>query len=170
MRSVIRTVIADDEPLARNKLRLLLSAEAGIEVVEECRNGAETIAAVHARKPDLLFLDIQMPDASGFEVLGRISPEEMPVTIFTTAYDQFAIRAFEARALDYSIRSGCITRSNGRGPNFSSPTIATLRTEFWTHWPRAGNPPTAAWSSKREGVSYSSTSMRSTGWKRPRTM
>ena len=104
MRSVIRTVIADDEPLARNKLRLLLSAEAGIEVVEECRNGAETIAAVHAHKPDLLFLDIQMPDADGFEVLGKISPEEMPVAIFTTAYDQFAIRAFEARALDYLLK------------------------------------------------------------------
>jgi two-component system, LytTR family, response regulator len=104
MRSVIRTVIADDEPLARHKLRMLLDAESGIEVVAECRNGAETIAAVRSHKPDLLFLDIQMPDADGFEVLNTISAGEMPATVFTTAYDQFAIRAFEAHALDYLLK------------------------------------------------------------------
>jgi two-component system LytT family response regulator len=104
MPSVIRTVIADDESLARNKLRILLDSEAGIQIVAECRNGAETIAAVRTHKPDLLFLDIQMPDANGFDVLSAISTEEMPVTIFTTAYDQFAIRAFEAHALDYLLK------------------------------------------------------------------
>jgi two-component system LytT family response regulator len=104
MHSVIRTIIADDEPLARNKLRILLDAESGIEVVAECRNAAETIAAVRSHKPDLLFLDIQMPDADGFEVLNTISAGEMPATVFTTAYDQFAIRAFEAHALDYLLK------------------------------------------------------------------
>jgi two-component system LytT family response regulator len=104
MPAVIRTVIADDEPLARNKLRILLDSEAGIQIVAECRNGTETIAAVRTHKPDLLFLDIQMPDADGFEVLSALSTEEMPVTIFTTAYDQFAIKAFEAHALDYLLK------------------------------------------------------------------
>jgi two-component system, LytTR family, response regulator len=104
MRPVIRTIVADDEPLARNKLRILLDAEAGIEVVAECRNGAETIAAVRSHQPDLLFLDIQMPDADGFEVLNSLSAGEMPATVFTTAHDQFAIRAFEAHALDYLLK------------------------------------------------------------------
>jgi two-component system, LytTR family, response regulator len=104
MRPMIRTIVADDEPLARNKLRILLDAEAGIEVVAECRNGAETIAAVRSHQPDLLFLDIQMPDADGFEVLNSLSAGEMPATVFTTAYDQFAIRAFEAHALDYLLK------------------------------------------------------------------
>jgi two-component system LytT family response regulator len=104
MRPMIRTIVADDEPLARNKLRILLDAEAGIEVVAECRNGAETVAAVRSHKPDLLFLDIQMPDADGFEVLNSLSAGEMPATVFTTAYDQFAIRAFEAHALDYLLK------------------------------------------------------------------
>jgi two-component system LytT family response regulator len=105
MPAVIRTVIADDESLARNKLRILLNEEAGVQVVAECRNGAEAIAAVRAHKPDLLFLDIQMPDADGFEVLNTLSAdEEIPVTVFTTAYDQFAIRAFEAHALDYLLK------------------------------------------------------------------
>jgi two-component system LytT family response regulator len=104
MPAVIRTVIADDESPARNKLRILLDSEVGIQIVAECRNGAETIGAVRIHKPDLLFLDIQMPDADGFEVLSTISEDEMPVTIFTTAYDQFAIRAFEAHALDYLLK------------------------------------------------------------------
>src|ERR1035438_9274028 len=87
MPAVIRTVIADDESLARNKLRILLDSETGIQIVAECRNGAEAIAAVRNHRPDLLFLDVQMPDADGFEVLSTISAEEMPVTVFTTAYD-----------------------------------------------------------------------------------
>ncbi len=104
MPAVIRTVIADDETLARQKLRILLESEPGIQLVAECRSGAEAIAAVRSHKPDLLFLDVQMPDADGFDVLSTLSPEEMPVTVFTTAYDQFAIRAFEAHALDYLLK------------------------------------------------------------------
>jgi two-component system LytT family response regulator len=100
----IRTVIADDEGLARTKLRLLLSSETGVSVVAECRDAKQTIAAVQTHKPDLLLLDIQMPDADGFEVLKRIPDDQMPVVIFTTAYDQYAIRAFEAHALDYLLK------------------------------------------------------------------
>jgi two-component system, LytTR family, response regulator len=100
----IRTVIADDEPLARKKLRLLLGSEPGVQVVAECQDGHETIGAIHAHKPDLLLIDIRMPDADGFEVLGKLPADEMPVVVFTTAYDQFAVRAFEARATDYLLK------------------------------------------------------------------
>jgi two-component system LytT family response regulator len=100
----IRTVIADDETLARKKLRFLLSSESGVYVVAECHDGEQTLAAVEAHKPDLLLLDIQMPDLDGFQVLGHIAADQMPLVIFTTAYDQYAIRAFEAHALDYLLK------------------------------------------------------------------
>lgn len=100
----IRTIIADDENLARKKLRLLLSFESGVNVVAECSDGCQTVAAVRAHRPDLLLLDIQMPDLDGFEVIEQLSTGELPVVIFTTAYDQYAIRAFEAHALDYLLK------------------------------------------------------------------
>ncbi len=100
----IRTIIADDEHLARKKLRLLLGAEPAVQVVAECQDGQETIAAVRAQKPDLLLIDIRMPDLDGFQVLKEIAPDGVPVVVFTTAYDQFAIRAFEAHALDYLLK------------------------------------------------------------------
>ena len=104
MAPVIRTIIADDEVLAREKLRILLSAEPGIQIIAECRSGKETVSALQAHRPDLLLLDIQMPDSDGFEVLKSIPSEEMPIVVFTTAYDQYAIKAFEARALDYLLK------------------------------------------------------------------
>jgi two-component system, LytTR family, response regulator len=100
----LRTVIADDEGLARKKLRLLLGLEGGVNVSAECRDGKETIAAVQVHKPDLLFLDIEMPDLDGFEVLNQIRGDQMPIVIFTTAYHHHAIRAFEAHALDYLLK------------------------------------------------------------------
>lgn len=100
----IHTIIADDEPLARGKLRMLLDSEPGIRIIAECENGNEAISALKAYKPDLLLLDIQMPDADGFQVLETLAPEDMPMIIFTTAYDQYAIRAFEEHALDYLLK------------------------------------------------------------------
>jgi two-component system, LytTR family, response regulator len=100
----IRTIIADDESLARKKLRVLLNAECGVTVVAECKDGKQTIAAVQTHKPDLLLLDIQMPDLDGFQVQEKIPVDQMPVVIFTTAYDQYAIRAFETNALDYLLK------------------------------------------------------------------
>jgi two-component system, LytTR family, response regulator len=100
----IRTIIADDEHLSRQKLSLLLSSEPGVQVVAECQNGEQTVDAVHAHKPDLLLIDIRMPDMDGFDVLAKIAEDEMPVVVFTTAYDQFAIRAFDAHALDYLLK------------------------------------------------------------------
>ncbi len=100
----MRTVVADDEPLGRDKLRLLLNEERGVEVVAECQNGEETLNALKSYEPDLLLLDIRMPDMDGFQVLREIPVQKMPVVIFTTAYDQYAVRAFEAHALDYLLK------------------------------------------------------------------
>jgi two-component system, LytTR family, response regulator len=104
MLQTIRTIIADDETLARQKLRILLDSEPGIHVIAECRNAKETVDAVKDYRPDLLMLDIQMPDADGFDVLRQVPPEQMPIVVFTTAYDQYAIKAFEAHALDYLLK------------------------------------------------------------------
>src|ERR1700733_3879499 len=102
--SPLRVIIADDERLARKKLHILLESEPEVQVVAECEDGRQTISAVHAHLPDLLLLDIQMPDLDGFQVLNEVPPGEMPVVIFTSAYDQYAIRAFEAHALDYLLK------------------------------------------------------------------
>jgi two-component system, LytTR family, response regulator len=100
----IRVIVADDEPFVRHRLRNLLAAEAGIEIVAECGNALQTIAAVNTHTPDLLLLDIEMQDADCFHVLNSISRDHMPILIFTSAHDQQAIRAFEARALDYLLK------------------------------------------------------------------
>lgn len=104
MTPTIRTVIADDERLAREKLRILLRQEVGVEIVGECQNADETIAACCDFKPDLLLLDIQMPDADGFRVLQNIPADEKPIVIFTTAFGQYGVQAFEAEALDYVMK------------------------------------------------------------------
>jgi two-component system LytT family response regulator len=100
----IRAVIVDDEPLARRRIRSLLVKAEGVELVAECANGREAIQAIEASPPDLLFLDIQMPEVDGFDVLRAIGAGHVPVVIFVTAYDQFALRAFEAHALDYLLK------------------------------------------------------------------
>ncbi len=100
----ISTIIADDEPLARERVRSLLEEEADVEVVAECADGAQTLKETQKRLPDLLFLDVQMPRLNGFEVLETLSPGPIPVVIFTTAHDEHAIRAFEFNALDYLLK------------------------------------------------------------------
>ncbi len=99
-----RIVIADDESLARDTIRLLLSERQDMEVVAETDSGATTIAAIKAQKPDIVFLDIQMPDGDGFSVLEALTPEELPVVIFVTAYDQYAVKAFDFHAIDYLLK------------------------------------------------------------------
>jgi two-component system, LytTR family, response regulator len=100
----IRAVIADDEPLARRGIRQLLAPHRDVTVVTEARNGIETTRAVRALHPDLLFLDVQMPELDGFGVLRELGVEHMPAVIFVTAYDDFAVRAFDANALDYLVK------------------------------------------------------------------
>ncbi|MCD6050311.1 MAG: yehT 1 [Verrucomicrobia bacterium] len=100
----IRTLIIDDEPLARTRIRSLLAAESDVTVLAECANGSEAIEAVETHSPDLLFLDIQMPEVNGFDVLQAVGPERIPAVIFVTAYDQHALQAFEFHALDYLLK------------------------------------------------------------------
>jgi two-component system LytT family response regulator len=97
-------LVADDEPAARRGVRQLLAAFPEFAVVGECRNGAEVLAALDTLRPDVVFLDVQMPGIDGFEVIRRRTPERMPPVVFLTAFDQFAIRAFEAQALDYLVK------------------------------------------------------------------
>ncbi len=100
----IRVLIVDDEPLARQRVRLLLAEEPDVEVIGESEDGFEAADQIQATRPDLIFLDVQMPDRDGFEVLRRVPQSLLPVVIFTTAYDQHALRAFEVNALDYLLK------------------------------------------------------------------
>ena len=97
----LRTLVADDEALARERLRFLLQEDARVEVVQEARNGDDAISAIRVGSFDLVLLDIQMPGRSGFEVVEAIGADHMPITVFTTAYNEFSLKAFRARALDY---------------------------------------------------------------------
>jgi two-component system, LytTR family, response regulator len=100
----IRVLVADDEPLGRRGVRQLLAPHRDITVVGESRNGAETLRALDELSPDLLFLDVQMPEMDGFEVLRARGADRMPAVVFVTAHDQFAVLAFEAHALDYLVK------------------------------------------------------------------
>ena len=100
----IRTLIVDDEALARNRLRQLLESESDIELVGECADGRAAVSSIRKTKPDLVFLDIQMPELDGFGVVEAIGAEVAPVVVFVTAYDQFALRAFEIHAVDYLLK------------------------------------------------------------------
>jgi two-component system LytT family response regulator len=100
----IRAIIVDDEPLARRGLELRLKDEPDIEIVAQCVNGREAIGAITDHAPDLMFLDIQMPGLSGLDVLAQVPQESMPMVVFVTAFDRFAIQAFDAHALDYLLK------------------------------------------------------------------
>jgi len=100
----LKVLVVDDEPLARDGLKLLLERQAGVESVSEARNGREAVAFIRDRAPDLVLLDVQMPRMDGFAVVHAVGPERMPAVIFVTAHDQYAIRAFEIAALDYLLK------------------------------------------------------------------
>jgi two-component system, LytTR family, response regulator len=100
----IRTLIADDEALARKFIRRMLKDDHDVEILGECSNGKETVAMIRKENPDLVFLDVQMPEMDGFAVLEAIGIESLPEIIFATAYEQYAIRAFELHALDYLLK------------------------------------------------------------------
>ena len=100
----LRTLLVDDEALSRRGLELRLSMANDIEIVGQCTNGREALAAIREHKPDLVFLDIQMPGLSGFDVMAELQPHELPMIVFVTAYDRFAVQAFEARAIDYVLK------------------------------------------------------------------
>lgn len=133
----IRTLIVDDEPLARKRIKRLLAEEPDISVIGECGSGREAIALIEETGPDLLFLDIHMPETGGFEVLQTLRAEQMPAIIFVTAYDQHALKAFEVHALDYLLKpfkqerfKDAVTRARAQfahnGSHATNPGLAAL--------------------------------------------
>ena len=116
----IKTLIVDDEPIARDRVRRMLHEETDIEIIGECGNGAEAVVFIDDNKPDLVFLDIQMPEMNGFEVLQAINPEKPPAIIFVTAFDQYAIRA--------SMFTRSIICSNLRSQTFKTEQSGEERT------------------------------------------
>lgn len=104
MDTPIKAVVVDDEPLACKRLQTLLDEDGEVELVEVCENGMDAIERINSLNPDLVFLDIQMPEITGFEVLQHLDPGQMPAIIFVTAYDEYAIKAFEVHAVDYLLK------------------------------------------------------------------
>ena len=141
--ATIRTLIADDEPLARERLRALLARHPDVEIIGECANGADTIAAISDLRPDLVLLDVEMPRVDGFGVLEALDPEALPAVVFVSAHDQYALRAFEAHALDYVLKPfdearvdralrrvrGQLARSAATAPHVD-PRLASLLDEL----------------------------------------
>lgn len=101
----VRTLIVDDEPLGRERIRTLLGDDDEVEVVGECSDGKQAISVIERTRPDLVYLDVQMPEMDGFAVLDAIASERMPAIIFVTAYDRYAVQAFQVHALDYLLKS-----------------------------------------------------------------
>ena len=102
--AAIRALVVDDQPLARERLVSLLALEADVDVVGVCAAGNEAVAAIHTAAPDLVFLDMQMPELDGLGVVEAVGADQMPLTIFVTAFDEYAVRAFEAQAIDYLLK------------------------------------------------------------------
>ena len=102
--SKIRTMVIDDEPVARERIVGLLQQEQDIELVGECADGQQAVNAIQQQTPDLVFLDVQMPAVDGFNVIQQVGPERMPAVVFVTAYDEYALRAFEVHAIDYLLK------------------------------------------------------------------
>ncbi|HKP73442.1 MAG TPA: response regulator [Pyrinomonadaceae bacterium] len=100
----IRALIVDDEPIAREGVRVQLARDARVEIVAECGNGLEAVEAIRELSPDLVFLDVQMPGMDGFEVVAAVGAEAMPAVVFVTAYDKYALRAFDVSAVDYLLK------------------------------------------------------------------
>jgi two-component system LytT family response regulator len=134
----IRALVVDDEPLARRRIRKLLARDPEVETVGECADGYEAIAAVNTHAPDLIFLDVQMPELDGFDVLARLDGAHLPLVVFVTAYDSYALRAFEVSAVDYLLKpfdrrrfATALTRvksrlAQGRDTELTERTLALL--------------------------------------------
>ena len=100
----IRAMVVDDEAMARERVVSMLKQEQDIELIGECSDGQQAVNAIAAQQPDLVFLDVQMPACDGFRVIEQVGPEKMPAVVFVTAYDEYAVRAFEVHALDYLLK------------------------------------------------------------------
>ena len=101
---IIRVLVADDQPMARERLVSLLAAEPGVQVAATASTGPEAVESIRQAAPDLVFLDLQMPGMDGFKVIEAVGVDRMPPTVFVTAYDEYAVRAFEVQAIDYLLK------------------------------------------------------------------
>ena len=100
----IRTLVVDDEPMARERILGLLAQETDVEVIGQCADGVQAVSAIQQLSPELVFLDVQMPAVDGFGVIKQVGPDKMPMVVFVTAYDEYALQAFEVHALDYLLK------------------------------------------------------------------
>jgi two-component system LytT family response regulator len=137
----MRVLIVDDEPLACERLRTILAGEPDIEVVGESRDGISAVAAICKLSPDLVFLDVQMPEMDGFAVLEQLDARHMPVIVFVTAYDQYAIKAFEVAALDYLLKpfdrerfGKALARGRSEYARRNSPDVNARLLSALTEW------------------------------------
>jgi two-component system LytT family response regulator len=139
----LRALIVDDEPLARRRIRSLLQDGAELEVVGECADGRQAITAIRSQNPQLLFLDVQLPELDGFGVLQALEPSEMPAVVFMTSYDQRALRTFQAHGLDYLVKPfdrarveaaviGARARLNGRPDETFNPAFLSMLRDMTT--------------------------------------
>jgi two-component system LytT family response regulator len=135
---LVRAVIVDDEPLPRERIATLLSGHPEVQVIAECGDGAEAVRIITEHKPDLVFLDIQMPELDGFEVLESLEAEELPAVIFVTAFDAYAVRAFEVSAIDYLLKPidpGRFEQALGRAfQRLAHPLDTSELQDFLTRW------------------------------------
>lgn len=151
----LRALIIDDEPLARKRIQLLAVDEPELTIIGECASGHDALAAIERDPPDLLFLDIQMPEMDGFELLEKISRAHLPLVIFTTAFDQHAVRAFETHALDYLLKpfkparfKAAVARARAHLADRHSTTAAHGLIELLAARQIAAPPPTAQYLSR----------------------
>ncbi|HTD60671.1 MAG TPA: LytTR family DNA-binding domain-containing protein [Gemmatimonadaceae bacterium] len=136
MAHVLKVVVVDDEPIAREGLRALLAADRDVEVVAECGDGASAVETIRWTRPDIVFLDVQMPDVDGFDVLRALAGEPLPAVVFVTAYDKYALRAFDVHAVDYLLKpfhderfAEALARAKARRGEDMSGRIARLLDE-----------------------------------------
>ena len=146
MTTPIRVLVVDDEPLARRGVRSRLRKHSDMEIVAECGTGEATVAAIRERLPDLVFLDVQLPDMSGFEVLRSLKRDEIPAVIFLTAYDQYALDAFSVHALDYLLKpiddvrfENALAHARERIRNHDLPELEKRIREFLKNTGERGN-------------------------------
>ena len=140
MTVAIRTIIVDDEPLARENLRLRLADHPDVTVVAECAGGKEAVAAINERQPDLVFLDVSMPDLDGFAVLERLAGNDPPVVVFVTAHDHYALDAFRVHALDYLLKPFADDRFNDTMTRIRERVADRRRQDAPTRWEVAAGP------------------------------
>ena len=139
----LRALVVDDEPVARRRLKTLLSAESRVDVVGECEDGSGAIHAVRRLHPDLMFLDVQMPGLDGFDVIELLKPEECPAIVFVTAYDKYAMKAFDVHAADYLLKPferGRLTRAVTRAAALAGSAENPGRLHALVETVRAGRP------------------------------